>query len=164
MHTSCFRSAFKYGWVLLAFLQWQSPLVSAQQSLYAAALKAGTTEARPEPAPVSFVSVPAETPKVHRFWDNQNRVLFATVAGFSAADFCVTRANLAHGGRELNPVTRVLSGSTPGLAVNFSLETASVIGASYLFHRTNHHRLERLVSMANIGSSAAAVAFDLAHR
>lgn len=86
------------------------------------------------------------------------------MAAFSAADFCVTRANLANGGRELNPVTRILSGSTPGLAVNFSLETGSVIGASYLFHKTGHHKLERIVSVANIGGSVAAVAFGLTHR
>jgi hypothetical protein len=39
-----------------------------------------------------------------------------------------------------------------------------VIALSYFFHKTGHHKLERAVSMVNIGSSAAAVAFDLAHR
>ena len=50
--------------------------------------------------------------------------------GFAVADFCVTRANLARGGKELNPVTRVLSGTTAGLATNFALETGGLkIGA-----------------------------------
>ncbi len=164
MHTSHFRAAFKYGWVVLAFVLCQSGSLSGQETLFPSALKTASVGVAAEPAPMSFVSVREEKPKPHRFWDNQNRALFATVAAFSAADFCVTRANLANGGRELNPVTRILSGSTPGLAVNFSLETGSVIGASYLFHKTGHHKLERIVSVANIGGSVAAVAFGLTHR
>jgi hypothetical protein len=50
------------------------------------------------------------------------------------------------------------------LAVNFAGETAGVVGLSYALHKMGHHKLERLVSMVNIGSSAAAVSFDLAHR
>lgn len=119
----------------------------------------------PEPAP--FVAVQptiSERPKPHRFWDRDNTALFAATAVFSAADFVVTRDNLRNGGQELNPVTRVLSGSTPGLAVNFVGETAGVIGLSYWFHRTGHHRLERAVSVVNLGGSASAVAFGLMHR
>jgi len=109
--------------------------------------------------PVSLTEAPT-----HRFWDRENRFLVATDAAFSAADFFVTRANLKNGGQELNPVTRVFAGSTAGLAVNFAGETAGVVGVSYFLHKTGHHKLERLVSMLNIGSSAAAVTFDLAHR
>jgi len=100
----------------------------------------------------------------HRFWDRENAVLFAASASLSAADFVVTRDNLRNGGRELNPVTRVFAGSTAGLAVNFAGETAGAIGLSYFFHKTGHHKLERAVSLLNIGSSASAVSFDLAHR
>ena len=35
--------------------------------------------------------------------------------------------------------------STTGLAVNLTGETAGVIGISYFFHETNHHKLERTV-------------------
>ncbi len=100
----------------------------------------------------------------HKFWDTKNRVLFAAVAGVSTADFFVTRANLQSGGRELNPVTRMFSGSTAGLAVNFAGETAGIIGISYMFHKTGHHKLERWTSMLNVASSSTAVAYDLAHR
>jgi hypothetical protein len=112
--------------------------------------------------PVQPMTLPGEMS--HRFWDRENSVLFATSAAFSAADFVVTRDNLRGGGQELNPVTRVFSGSTPGLAANFAGETAGVVGLSYFFHKTGHHKLERYVSMLNISSSAAAVTFDLAHR
>jgi hypothetical protein len=114
-------------------------------------------------SPVTPDSLP-EAPSPHRFWDKENCALFVTVAAFSAADFAVTRANLQDGGRELNPVTRIFSGSTTGLAVNFAGETAGVIGLSYYFHKTGHHRLERLTPLINFGGSAFAVAYDLSHR
>ena len=105
-----------------------------------------------------------EAPSHHKFWDNENRSLFATVAALSAADFAVTRANLQNGGKELNPVTRLFSGSTAGLAVNFAGQTAGIIGLSYYFHKTGHHQLERITPMLNIGASSFAVVYDLSHR
>jgi|SRR5579863_6000126 len=118
-----------------------------------------------EPTPVVTSTQPATLREAsHRFWDRENSLLFATTAAFNAADFVVTRDNLRSGGRELNPVTRMFSGSTTGLAMNFAGETAGVVGLSYFFHKTGHHKLERFVSMVNISSSAAAVTFDLAHR
>ena len=119
-----------------------------------------------EPFSTSATVHPASIPETsgHRFWNRENSFLFAANAAFSAADFVVTRDNLRNGGQELNPVTRVFAGSTTGLAMNFAGETAGVIGLSYFFHKTGHHRLERAVSMLNMGSSAAAVSFGLAHR
>ena len=100
----------------------------------------------------------------HRFWDRENRTLFAVAGGLAVADFCVTRANLASGGKELNPVTRIFSGSTPGLAANFALETGGLVSVSYLLHRTGHHKLERIASYVNISGSAGAVAWSMSHR
>lgn len=122
---------------------------------------------QPTPAPV-VKTVPSNPVRLaseeHRFWDKKNTALFATVAAFSAADFAVTRDNLSHGGRELNPLTRPFSGSTAGLAANFAGETAGVIGVSYLFHRSGHHKLERLTPLVNFGASAFAVTYGLTHR
>jgi hypothetical protein len=87
-----------------------------------------------------------------------------TVAALSAADFALTRSILQNGGKELNPVTRLFSGSTAGLAANFAGETAGIIGLSYFFHKTGHHQLERLTPMLDIGASAFAVVYDLNHR
>jgi hypothetical protein len=114
-------------------------------------------------SPVVANSLP-EAPSQHRFWDNENRALFVTVAALDAADFVVTRANLQNGGRELNPVTRIFSGSTAGLAFNFAGETAGIIGLSYYLHKTGHHRLERITPLLNIAASSFAVAYDLNHR
>jgi len=90
--------------------------------------------------------------------------LFATSAAFGAGDFYLTRANLRNNGQELNPVTKLFGRSSAGLAVNFIGQDVGVIGVSYFLHKTGHHKLERAVTMLNIGSSAAAVSFDLAHR
>lgn len=113
--------------------------------------------------PATIAALP-EAPSEHRFWDKENVVLFATVAGLSAADFVATRANLQSGGRELDPVTRLFGRSTAGLAANFSGETAGVVGISYFFHKTGHHKLERLTSVINISASGFAISYDLSHR
>jgi len=113
--------------------------------------------------PVQTSTVP-EAPGDHRFWDRENSFLFATSAAFSAADFVVTRDNLRAGGHELNPVVGVFGHSSAALAMNFAGETVGVVGLSYFFHKTGHHKLERAVSMLNIGGSAAAVSFGLANR
>lgn len=120
-----------------------------------------------EPSPFVSSSQPVTRPETsmkHRFWDRENSALFAATAAFSAADFVVTRDNLRSGGQEFNPVARIMTGSTAALAANFAGETAGVIGISYFFHRTRHYRLERAVSMLDIGGSASAVTFGLLHR
>jgi hypothetical protein len=162
MRTDWFNAILPYrAAILLAGLGLCRPALAQEVSF--ALLQPEVMEAAPmvksfQPAPLP------EAPSEHRFWDRENSVLFATSAAFSAADFVVTRDNLHNGGQELNPVTRMFSGSTTGLAVNFAGETAGVVGLSYVFHKTGHHKLERVISMLNIGSSAAAVTFDLAHR
>lgn len=136
-----------------------APAMAQQVSL--ALLQPESIEASPMVKSVEPANFP-EAPS-HSFWDRKNTLLFATSAAFSTADFVVTRNNLRNGGQELNPVTRVFAGSTAGLVANFAGEAAGVVAVSYLFHKTGHHRLERAVSMVNIGSSAGAVMFDLMH-
>ena len=145
--------------ILLVLSALCGPAMAQQVSL--ALLQPESIEASPMVKSVEPATFP-EAPS-HRFWDRKNTVLFATSAAFSTADFVVTRNNLRNGGQELNPVTRVFAGSTAGLAVNFAGEAAGVVAVSYLFHKTGHHKLERAVSMVNIGSSASAVMFDLMH-
>lgn len=142
-----------------------TPLPSAPEVAESATASANGGEAYPMPA-VQVVAFTGPSPESasHRFWDGENDALFALNAGAAAADFCVTRANLANGGQELNPVTRIMTGSTAALAANFALETGGVIGVSYLFHRWGHHQLERVTSMVNFSGSIAAVAYGVTHR
>lgn len=105
-----------------------------------------------------------EAPSQHNFWDGKNLFMFSAVAMLSGSDFAVTRMNLANGGRELNPLVRPFTGSTAALAANFAGQTAGVVGVSYLLHKSGHHKLERMVPVANMASSAFAVAYGLSHR
>jgi hypothetical protein len=170
------RASLKLATAILLGVLGSSQPASAQQITYAmvqpgevgvvGAEPAVELPAAPTPAPFEEFVQPNATkaPASSRFWDRENVILFSANAAFSAADFVVTRNNLNSGGRELNPITRVFAGSTAGLAVNFAGETAGVIGLSYFFHRTGHRRLERMVSVVNIGASAAAVTYGLTHR
>jgi hypothetical protein len=123
------------------------------------------TPIAPAVQPISsfFTPSPLNTDR-HKFWDNDNRVLFATAFALDTADFAVTRANLQSGGRELNPLVRIFGRSTAGLAANFASEGAGTVVLSYFFHKTGHHKMERVVSFVNIGGSVGAVGYGLAHR
>jgi hypothetical protein len=158
--------------VLLVVSSAFCPGAHAQMLLASAALPdaprpsmEGAPPAAIKPVIMTPVAIaPASAPTEHKFWDTQNRVLLFAAAALNGADFAVTRANLQSGGQELNPMVRVFGRSTAGLAVNFAGETAGVVSLSYFFHKIGHHKLERAVSLVNIGSSAGAVAYGLAHR
>jgi hypothetical protein len=140
------------------------PSVPENGTVFAAGpiLPAGTPAMKP--MALVPVTVQPKEPAPHAFWDRKNRALFATVGALAAVDFYATHANLASGGKELNPVTRVFTGSTPGLAAYFALEAGAVIGISYMFHKTEHHKLERITALINIGTSGAAAGYSLGHR
>jgi len=112
----------------------------------------------------AVISMPSAESAQHKFFDKENCALFAGSIALSGADFAVTRSNLQHGGQEFNPLVRIFGRSTAGLAANFTGQSVGTVALSYLFHRTGHHKMERAVSMVNIGGSAAAVGFGLAHR
>lgn len=163
MMTNRLRSNLKYGLALLALSLLVSGTAAAQQFALTA-FHAEDLEPNAVPAnPIQPEQLPA-APESHKFWDRENKILFASTAAAAAADFTVTYQNLQSGGKELNPITRVFAGSTPALALNFAGETTGVVGLSYLFHKTGHHKLERLTPAVNLGASAFAVAYGLSHR
>lgn len=153
---------FRLSAVVLVVIGAFHPTLHAQALLASAPLPDAPTPFVEAASPM--VITPSRVSAEHRFWDKQNRVLFVAAAALNGADFAVTRANLQSGGRELNPLVRMFGRSTAGLAANFVGETAGVISLSYFFHKTGHHKLERAVSLVNIGGSAGAVSFGLAHR
>ncbi len=104
-------------------------------------------------------------PSTHQFWDHTNKTLFVIHAGLEAVDFGITHHNLSHGGREKNPLGKSLCESgTTGQAVFFASRTAGVVGISYVFHRTGHHKLERAFILFASGDSAYGVVYSFAHR
>lgn len=122
--------------------------------------------AAPAIASTSLVAPsPGVAERPHRFFDKWNIALFTGSAALDGADFAVTRSNLqTTGGKELNPIVRMFGHSTAGLALNFAGEAAGTVGLSYFFHKTGHYKLERAVSLVNIGGSGAAVAYSSTHR
>ena len=86
----------------------------------------------------------------HAFWDRTNILLFSGVAVFRGLDYASTRNFLARGREEILIPDDIVNNS----AAFASLEAAATltsVGLSYLLHRTNHHKLERWLSIGHIG-------------
>jgi hypothetical protein len=160
MPTFCIGSVVKSKALLLLLFLGVCARAGAQQISFA-----GLHPEAVKPFPFVKAAEPTTVPETsrHRFWDRKNSFLFAANAALSTADLLATRNNLQNGGRELNPVTRAFGSSTAGLTANFAGETAAVIGLSYLFHKSGHHKLERATTILNMGASASAVTFDVVH-
>ena len=159
-------------------MRWQLPMTPSRLSWFAVVILAITVccptllaqgplpEAPTPPVAASgaIISMPSPEKTQHKFFDTENCILFAGAFALSGADFAVTRSNLQHGGQEFNPLVRMFGRSTGGLAANFAGQGVGTVALSYLFHRTGHHKMERAVSIVNIGGSVGAVGFGLAHR
>jgi len=86
----------------------------------------------------------------HKFWDNENILLFAGVGGARMMDYASTRHLRDQGNNEWL-LTNSIVDNRP-LFVGIELAgTAASIGVSYLFHRSGHHSLERWTSIVHIG-------------
>jgi hypothetical protein len=105
-----------------------------------------------EAAPVvrSAIVLPAQRPPEHKFFDQQQRFALYVHGSMRAVDTIKTCRVLAHGGREdwipsqsCGVITAWQAGSV-GLA----------LGAGWLFHRTGHHRLERITPWIATAASA----------
>ena len=86
----------------------------------------------------------------HRFWDTQNRWLFAGVAAARTLDGTSTRNFRARGRDEGLLNNEIVDNAAAFAAIEFAA-TAASIGTSYWMHRTGHHKLERWVSYIHIG-------------
>ncbi len=105
----------------------------------------------------------AQTPEHARFLDRPAKIRFAVLAGLIAADGITTQYVLNHdGGKEVNPLARPMV--THGAVGQFAASSIGLgfgMGTSYLFHRTGHHRLERIFQNVAIGVEAECVANNL---
>jgi len=92
----------------------------------------------------------------HPFWDRENLALFSLVAGSRALDYSST-LNMRRRGRQEVFLTNDVVDNHPAFAAIEAGGTAVSLGASYLFHRYHHHRLERWTSIvhASLATSGA---------
>jgi len=86
----------------------------------------------------------------HRFWDRENDLLFAGVAASRTLDYFST-LNMRRRGRQEIFLTNDAVDNHAGFAFIEAGATGVSIGAAYLFHRYNHHKLERWTSVVHIG-------------
>ena len=123
------------------------------------------SDSLPHSAASSMIVEPASRPQIpaHRFWDRTNVLLFSGISVFRGLDYASTRNMQARGREEILLPDDVVNNSA-GFASLEAAASATSIGLSYWMHRTGHHKLERLVSMVNIGASAGAVSYGLVHR
>jgi len=92
----------------------------------------------------------------HPFWDRPNVALFASVGASRALDYSST-LNMRRRGVEEILLTNDTVDNHPAFLAIEAGATALSIGASYLFHRYHHHRLERWTSIvhASLATSGA---------
>jgi hypothetical protein len=106
-----------------------------------------------------------DAPSRHKFLDAPNIALISTHIGLEVTDFAITHHNLANGGREVNPLAKPFcEQGTAGQIVYFAGRTAGVVGVSYFFHKTGHHKLERIFMLAASFDSSYGVTYSFAHR
>jgi hypothetical protein len=84
----------------------------------------------------------------HRFWERKNGWLFAAVGASRALDYTST-LNFRRRGRDEIFLNNDTVDNHPAFAAIEAGATAVSIGASYLFHRYHHHRLERWTSIVH---------------
>ena len=86
----------------------------------------------------------------HRFWNKKNGWLFAGVGAARTFDYFST-LNLRRRGDQEVLLTNAIVDNHAEFAAIEAAGTGVSIGASYLFHRYGHHKLERWTSIVHFG-------------
>jgi len=131
-----------------------APWVSA---LFIACLSAPPACAQEKPsAPVPHIvahnlsAKPQAAVSQHGFWDKENSWLFAGVAASRTLDYFST-LNMRRRGRQEILLSNDLVDNHAAFAAVEAAAVGASIGASYLFHRFHHHKLERWISIVHFG-------------
>ena len=125
---------------------------AAQQNPPEAAPQKPATESTTQPGTAQQPPAPAKKKdaSTHRFWDTQNRWLFAGVAAARTLDGTSTR-NFRARGRNEGLLNNEIVDNAPAFATIEFAGTVASVATSYWFHRAGHHKLERWVSYLHIG-------------
>ncbi|MGC2742628.1 MAG: hypothetical protein WA672_05525 [Candidatus Angelobacter sp.] len=103
-------------------------------------------------APPAAVIKLKPPPRTHSFFDARNRLGFATLGASLTADALSTQKGLAYPGFvEMNPIARPFVQSRMGAAAYNAGSFGLVAGLMYWAHKTEHHKLERILPLA-VGS------------
>ena len=110
-------------------------------------------------APQSREIAPSKT---HKFFDSLNVSLIVAESGALLADGVTTQYGLSHyGGREADPFARpFVEHGWPGMIVGGALFVGAEVGARYLLHKHNHHRMERWLPTFVIGYGATGAIYN----
>lgn len=101
--------------------------------------------------PAAFIKLKTP-PRTHSFFDARNALGFATLGASLTADALSTQKGLAYPGFvEMNPIARPFVQSRAGAAAYNAGSFGLMAGLMYWAHKTEHHKLERILPFA-IGS------------
>lgn len=120
-------------------------LSAAVEPTFSSSLREASFLARPS------VVVSPERPDQHRFFDRQQRIALYTHSGVRVADTIKTCRVLSHGGRE----DWIPTQSCAGIAAWQAGSVGLALGVGWLFHKTGHHRLERITPWVGTTASLA---------
>ncbi len=129
---------------VLLFLACGANSLNGQQRLLLAETDTATAQGISNSAPK--LDIRAQ----HHFWDRENGLLFTGVAASRTLDYFST-LNFRRRGHQEIFLTNEAVDNHAGFAFIEAGATGVSIGASYLFHRYGHHRLERWTSIVHIG-------------
>lgn len=104
----------------------------------------------PTVAPAAAGKQTKEQTREHRFWDKENDWWFAGVGAARTFDYFST-LNLRRRGDQEVFLTNDIVDNHAAFAAIEAAGTGTSIGASYLFHRYGHHKLERWTSIVHFG-------------
>jgi hypothetical protein len=92
-----------------------------------------------------------QSPEQHKFFDKQQMIALYVHAGVRTADTINTCHSIANGATEVWIPTQ----SCAGIAAWQAGSVGLALGVGWLFHKTGHHKLERITPWVGTGASAA---------
>ncbi|MGZ4867950.1 MAG: hypothetical protein ACXV5R_13190 [Candidatus Angelobacter sp.] len=109
--------------------------------------EAATATAFPAP-PAALIKLKTQ-PRTHSFFDARNTLGLASLGMSLTADALSTQKGLAYPGfTEMNPIARPFVQSRMGAAVYNAGSFGLLAGMMYWAHKTQHHKLERILPFA----------------
>ena len=98
--------------------------------------------------PTAFIKL-KQPPRTHSFFDARNSLGFTALAASLTADALSTQKGLAYPGfHEMNPIARPFVQSRVGAAAYNAGSFGLLTGLMYVAHKTQHHKLERILPFA----------------